>query len=148
MQIHCRTGTHYLSEVLVRSKYDLPHENIGTMGSVSWVYAVPYKEEHHRLEVRLSSTAVEIFIRYLTMGWSFHVITIIILCFLSTLTFPLPNPLSKSTCFPQMFFSNNDSVNFRASPEFQFFPVIHLVRHPLSTITSLTKCFCGCGSLR
>ncbi|CAM9312950.1 unnamed protein product [Discosporangium mesarthrocarpum] len=56
-------------------------------------------------------------------------------------------PYSEENHELEAWFSNRDSAGLRASPDFSFFPVFHLVRHPLDTISSLTECFCGCGHL-
>jgi hypothetical protein len=48
----------------------------------------------------------------------------------------------------EKWFSSANDVGLRANPDFMFSPVVHLVRHPLSAITSLNLCFCGCGSMK
>lgn len=36
----------------------------------------------------------------------------------------------------------------RSQANFTFYPIVHLTRHPVPLITSLTTCFCGCGSIK
>jgi len=53
------------------------------------------------------------------------------------------------TKFAQTWFASEEDTLLREKPiaEFQFFPVVHVVRHPLKAIGSLVTCFCGCGSM-
>ncbi|GMI41823.1 hypothetical protein TrCOL_g3712 [Triparma columacea] len=47
----------------------------------------------------------------------------------------------------ETWFASEEDTRKRSDPNFEFFPIIHVVRHPLKAITSLVTCFCGCGSM-
>ena len=47
----------------------------------------------------------------------------------------------------ETWFASEEDTKKRASKDFGFYPVVHVVRHPLKAITSLVTCFCGCGSM-
>jgi hypothetical protein len=93
-----RSGTHYLSDVIIKNNIPILHERIGAAGSVSWIYGAPYDPATDKLET---------------------------------------------------WFSNPDGsdTRLRASADFDFYPLVHVVRHPLKAIASLLACFCGCGSM-
>ncbi|GMH61451.1 hypothetical protein TL16_g03256 [Triparma laevis f. inornata] len=47
----------------------------------------------------------------------------------------------------ETWFASEEDTVLRESLNFRHFPVVHVVRHPLKAIASLTTCFCGCGSM-
>ena len=60
----------------------------------------------------------------------------------------VPHVASERTL--ETWFASEQDTLLRELPtsEFQFFPIVHVVRHPIKAIASLLTCFCGCGSMQ